>query len=68
MPADRVIHVVDDDEDVRQSLVFLLSSAGLAVRVYESAAAFLAASDIQGGCLITDMRMPEMTASSCCSG
>jgi len=59
--ADRVVHVIDDDEDVRQSLAFLLSTAGLAVQVYESAVAFLAAfPDIQPGCVVTDIRMPEI--------
>jgi two-component system response regulator FixJ len=57
-----VIHIVDDDAAVRQSLAFLLSSAGLAVRLYDSAAAFLdRLPELQGGCLITDMRMPGMT-------
>jgi len=32
-----IIYVVDDDEAVRQSLAFLLGSAGLAVRLYDSA-------------------------------
>jgi two-component system response regulator FixJ len=57
-----IVHIVDDDEAVRQSLAFLLSSAGLAVRLYDSANAFLAGvSGVKGGCLITDIRMPEMT-------
>jgi two-component system response regulator FixJ len=61
MPADRVVHVIDDDEDVRQSLAFLLSSAGLAVRVHESAIAFLnVLSEVQEGCVVTDIRMPQM--------
>lgn len=56
-----IVHVVDDDESVRQSLAFLLSTAGMAVRLYESATAFLEALDsIQNGCLITDVRMPDM--------
>ena len=62
MPDNRVVHIVDDDEAVRQSLAFLLSSAGLAVRLYDSASAFLAGlASVKGGCLITDMRMPDMT-------
>ena len=62
MQDNRVVHIIDDDEAVRQSLAFLLSSAGLAVRLYDSAAAFLGGlSDTQGGCLITDVRMPGMT-------
>jgi two-component system response regulator FixJ len=57
-----IVHVVDDDEAVRQSLAFLLGSAGLAVRLYDSAAAFLAGlSEVRTGCLITDIRMPGMT-------
>jgi two-component system, LuxR family, response regulator FixJ len=56
-----VVHVVDDDQGVRDSLVFLLQSAGFAVRAYASAAAFLAAAPGLGsGCLLTDVRMPEM--------
>jgi two-component system, LuxR family, response regulator FixJ len=57
-----VVHIVDDDEAVRQSLAFLLSAAGIPVRVYDSATAFLkAVADIRAGCLITDVRMPDMT-------
>jgi two-component system response regulator FixJ len=62
MPDNRIVHIVDDDEAVRQSLAFLLSSAGLAVRLYDSATAFLAGlAGVKGGCLITDIRMPDMT-------
>jgi two-component system response regulator FixJ len=32
---DRIVHIVDDDEAVRQSLAFLLGSAGLTVRLYD---------------------------------
>ncbi|TAJ97951.1 MAG: response regulator [Reyranella sp.] len=60
MPS-QVVHVIDDDVDVRQSLAFLLSTAGLAVRVHESAIAFLKVlPDAQPGCVVTDIRMPEM--------
>jgi two-component system response regulator FixJ len=59
---DRIVHIVDDDEAVRQSLAFLLGSAGLTVRLYDSASAFLAGlSAVKSGCLVTDMRMPDMT-------
>jgi two-component system response regulator FixJ len=59
---DGVVHIVDDDEAVRQSLAFLLGSAGLTVRLYDSATAFLAAlSAVKNGCLVTDVRMPDMT-------
>jgi two-component system response regulator FixJ len=58
---DTVVHVVDDEEAVRNSLAFLLTSAGFAVRVHQSAADFLAiAPDVTNGCLITDLRMPDI--------
>jgi two-component system response regulator FixJ len=61
LPDSRVVHVIDDDTDVRQSLAFLLSSAGLPVRMHESAVAFLKAlPGAQDGCIVTDIRMPEM--------
>lgn len=59
--ADTIVHIVDDEEAVRNSLAFLLSGAGFAVRTHESATQFLAiAPDITNGCLITDLRMPDM--------
>lgn len=58
---DTVVHIVDDEEVVRNSLAFLLSGAGFAVRVHESASRFLeVAGDIRNGCLITDLRMPDI--------
>lgn len=62
MTNERVVHIVDDNDAVRQSLAFLLSAAGLPVRLYDSASAFLASlPGLQDGCLITDVRMPDMT-------
>lgn len=59
MPNSQVVHVIDDDADVRQSLAFLLSAAGLPVRVHDSATTFLAdAASAQDGCIVTDVRMP----------
>lgn len=59
---DYIIHIVDDEEPVRKSLAFLLTMAGFTVRVHDSATAFLAtAPSIRNGCLITDLRMPDMT-------
>ena len=58
---DIVVHIVDDEEQVRNSLAFLLASAGFAVRTHESAVAFLeVAPSVRNGCLITDLRMPDM--------
>jgi two-component system response regulator FixJ len=56
-----VVHVVDDDEAVRSSLSMLLESAGLVTRTYKSATAILtAAAELTGGCILTDIRMPEI--------
>ena len=61
MPNSQVVHVIDDDADVRQSLAFLLSTAGIAVQVHESAIAFLQAlPQVEVGCIVTDVRMPGM--------
>jgi len=62
MSDDPVVHVIDDDEAMRDSLVFLLGSARLKVRSYESAVVFLdSISDIGPGCIITDVRMPHVS-------
>lgn len=59
---DGVVHVVDDDEAMRDSLTFLLEEAGLAVRTYAAPSEILAAaSALEAGCILTDVRMPEMT-------
>jgi two-component system response regulator FixJ len=60
--AHRVVHVIDDDEGLRESLAFLLRSAELDVRSFDSAKAFLKAlPDATLGCVITDVRMPDMS-------
>ena len=59
MAGSEIVHVIDDDAEVRQSLAFLLSTVGLAVRVHASATAFLESlAAIQDGCIVTDVRMP----------
>ena len=59
---DYTVHVVDDEEAVRKSLAFLLTMSGFTVRVHESATGFLlVAPTIRNGCLITDLRMPDMS-------
>jgi two-component system response regulator FixJ len=59
--ADVVVHIVDDEEAVRSSLAFLLTSSGFAARTHASATAFLeVAKSIHNGCLITDLRMPDI--------
>jgi two-component system response regulator FixJ len=62
MPGSAVVHVIDDDEALRESLVFLLGTAHLRVRTYESATAFLdALPRAEPGCIITDVRMPGIS-------
>ena len=63
MPSEKaIVHVIDDDEAIRQSLAFLLQAAKLEVKTYASAMAFLdALPDAASGCVITDVRMPGMS-------
>lgn len=61
MAGSEIVHVIDDDADVRQSLAFLLSTVGLAVRVHDSATSFLKIlPEVRDGCIVTDVRMPGM--------
>ena len=58
----QTIHVIDDDDAVRESLSFLLETSGYAVAAYDSANAFLEnLPPSQGACVITDIRMPGLT-------
>ncbi len=62
MASDVVVHIVDDEEPVRKSLAFMLTMAGHAVRVHESATAFLeVAQGLENAVLVTDLRMPDMS-------
>jgi two-component system response regulator FixJ len=56
-----LVHVIDDDDGVRESLAFLLDCAGLAVRAYPTADAFIQAHPpLEHACVVTDVRMPGM--------
>jgi two-component system, LuxR family, response regulator FixJ len=63
MPSEKgIVHVIDDDEALRESLSFLLRAAKIEVQTYASANAFLEVlSEIQPSCVITDVRMPGMS-------
>jgi two-component system, LuxR family, response regulator FixJ len=53
------VYVIDDDEAMRDSLDFLLSSADFQVTLFESAHHFLdAVSGVGFGCIVSDVRMP----------
>lgn len=59
---DRLVHIIDDDAAMRDSLVFLLDTAGFNVAASASAAEFLATiPNPRLGCIVTDIRMPDMT-------
>lgn len=61
MSNEAVVHVIDDDDAVRDSLSFLLKTARIPVRTYESAIDFLDnLSEVADGCIVTDIRMPEV--------
>ena len=62
MAVQPIIHVVDDDRAVRDSLSFLMKSVGFESMAYDSAEAFLAKADLnRPGCLIVDIRMQGMS-------
>lgn len=62
---DQIVYVVDDDEDVRDSLQWLLESVDLNVESFDSAQAFLDGYQIgQGGCILMDVRMPGLSGIS----
>ncbi|WP_455207400.1 response regulator transcription factor [Kaarinaea lacus] len=62
MQPDVTVYIVDDDEAVRHSLDLLMQSVGLMANCYGSAREFLDAYDAsKPGCLILDIRMPEMS-------
>jgi two-component system, LuxR family, response regulator FixJ len=62
MSGEGLVHVIDDDDAIRDSLAMLLAADGLAVQAYESAEAFLERLDgLAGGCVLTDVQMPGMT-------
>ena len=62
MANDPIVHVIDDDDAARDALRFLLSAANFSVRTYESANAFLdAIPAAEAGCVITDVRMPDIS-------
>lgn len=58
----QVIYVVDDDEAMRDSMTWLLEGEGYTVACYDSGESFLAAyHEGMRGCLVLDVRMPEMS-------
>lgn len=60
MSSEGVVHLIDDDDGMRASLVFMLETAGFQPHAYASADAFLEAAAGASGCVVTDVRMPGM--------
>jgi two-component system response regulator FixJ len=63
MAAPPAVHIIDDDDAVRDSLAVLLEIRGVPVVTYASARAFLDAlahGDV-AGCVVTDVQMPDMS-------
>jgi len=59
MSQGKKVYVIDDDPAMRDSLDFLLGSAGFSVRVFDSAQVFLdELAKLEPGCVVTDVRMP----------
>jgi len=57
-----IVHIIDDDEALRESLTFLLRSAKHEVKSFASAKTFLETlPDPSLSCIITDVRMPDMS-------
>ncbi|HEX2530823.1 MAG TPA: response regulator [Burkholderiaceae bacterium] len=62
-----MLHIVDDEEAVRDSLAWLAKSRGIATTAYDSGHAFLAVVqdacgfDPQGECILLDVRMPDIS-------
>ncbi|KQN32783.1 response regulator transcription factor [Sphingomonas sp. Leaf38] len=57
----RIVHIVDDDEAIRQSIGFLLRKGGYAVRTYPAGTPFLKAVTRETrGCVLLDVRMPDL--------
>ena len=58
----QLVHLIDDDHEVREALEFLLRTVGLDVQPHADAAAFLEAlPGLRPGCIVTDIRMPRLT-------
>ena len=58
--SEAVVHIIDDDAAMRDSLAFLLQVNRIPYRIFESAVAFLDDLPEDGGCVLSDVRMPQM--------
>jgi two-component system response regulator DctR len=62
-----MLHIIDDEEVIRDSLLWLARSRGIAATAYDSGKTFLASLDNllrlgpQGQCVLLDVRMPDIS-------
>ena len=57
---DRIVYLVDDDDAIRRSAGFMLKTSGFSVQVFVSGVALLKERALAPGCILLDVRMPEM--------
>jgi two-component system, LuxR family, response regulator FixJ len=57
---DKIVHLVDDDDAIRRSAGFMLKTSGYRVRTYASGVELLKEREVEPGCILLDVRMPEM--------
>lgn len=61
MTSEKLVHIIDDEDAIRRSAGFMLKASGYAVRTWPTGAAFLKEiRNVPEGCIILDVRMPEM--------
>ena len=61
MTADRIVYIVDDDDAIRRSAGFMLKTSGYKVEAFASGVAFLKeVRHVEAGCILLDVRMPDM--------
>ena len=58
--SDKIVHLVDDDDAIRRSAGFMLKTSGYQVKTYASGVELLKEREIDPGCILLDVRMPEM--------
>lgn len=61
MSAQRLVHIIDDDREILDSVSFMLRTEGMATTIFASSEDFLAAlPELEPGCILLDVRMPGM--------
>ena len=58
--SEKIVHLVDDDEAIRKSAGFMLKTSGYQVKSYASGVELLKEKEVDPGCILLDVRMPEM--------